>query len=387
MKKALVVLLILAIAGGLFAQGLEWSGAVKTGMKFLADDEHNGKDITVDMYSDDAEVPIRLQLGGTYTQENYGAKFGARFDPAALTAFGGGVSAKLWGYTYNAYVWAEFVNDIVKVSAGRIDDGVWGTGGPEDYTIKGDGLRVEVAPITGLNLGLMLRAPVMSLTIKDFLSETAFGAKYEGGELFWIAGGLILDSQADGLQDAFDSNGITSPTVDAPNTDSDHGLVFQAGAGVKPGILGLEVKVEAKANNASKFSDYGYFVLDEDVSIKPLDKLTVGLKAYQTFFGSDWGEGIANGEDLKPLLKFTPYVGYALLDNVKLDLEATIGLWKDVYDLDFTLKPKVTYTLGEKAKIVAFYKFNSLDFYEDVEIADRKSNKSNTVQIDFIWEF
>jgi hypothetical protein len=393
----------------LFAQGLEWSGSGKTGMKFIADDDNNGKDIKVDMYHSGAEKPLRLELNGKYTQDNYGAVFGVRFDPAAFGAPGGDpatpetdVVAGLFGSVYNAYGWITFVNDIIKVSAGKIDDGVWKTGGPEDYGIKGDGLRLEIAPITGLNLGLMLRAPKPTLTVKQFLSETALGAKYSS-DLFWVAAGIILDSTVDGLEDGYDGYeslvGGKIPTfadVTPGATDSDHGLVFQAGAGTT--IAGLSFAVEAKAVNASKLSDRGYFILDEDVSYKLLDdKLKVGLKAYQYFFGADWSEGIPTGgkakgdadadESLKPLLKFTPYLGYTLLANVDVGLEATIGLWKYVYDLDFSIKPSVTYKVGENAEIGASYKLAILDFYDDLEIPDRESNKGNTIQVDFTWKF
>jgi hypothetical protein len=409
MKKALIVLLILAIAGGLFAQdeGLTWTGAVKTGLKIVADDGHNGEDIGVNLYSDDAEVPIRLQLNGAYTKDNYGVVFGLRFDPYGLWTYvnptADKVEGKLWGAAYNAYAWASFVNDIIKVSAGRIDDGVWKTGGVENWGISGDGLRVEIAPITGLNLGLMLRAPVTTLTIKQFLSETAFGAKYES-DLFWVAAGIILDGQADGLTGVNDDylanvaldylTGVGTLAADAP--DSDHGLDFRAGVGVKP-LSFLEVSAEARAFNASKFADYGYFVLDEHVAAKLLsDKLTVGLKAWQYFFGSDWGKLVPTpakalgdsdaDEALKPYLKLLPYVTYNVSDALEVGLEAGLGLWKDVYDLKFNLKPKVTYKIGTGAKIVAFYNFASENFYEDVEVNGRKSDKSNTVQVDFVWE-
>jgi hypothetical protein len=398
MKKALVVLLILAIAGGLFAQeeGLTWSGSIKTGLSIVADDDHNGEDIQVKLNSDDAGKVYRLDLEGTYTKDNYGLKFRLRSDSDYLTT----APKAFVPFVQQGYVWATFVNDIIKLSAGIIDDGAWKTGGLEDYGINGDGLRLEVDPIEGLSLGFMLRAPAPTVTIKQFLSETAFGAKYST-DLFWVAAGLILDSTGDSIESwgGYEDYLGKLPDVAAITagaTDSDHGLIFQAGAGVKP-IPGLAISVEAKANNASKFGDYGFFVLDEDVSYKLLDdKLTVGLKSYQYFFGSDWSKGLPfiysagdadADESLKPYVKLTPYVGFDVLDSLNVGLEATIGLWKYVYDLDFSIKPKVTYKIGENAKFVAFYNFSSLNFYEDVERNGRKSDKGNTIQFDYIWSF
>jgi hypothetical protein len=402
MKKALIVLLILAIAGGLFAQELTFSGAVKTGLKITADDVNNGQDIGVSFYNDDAGKALRFDLNGAYTNNNYGVVFGLRTD--VNNGFGVNV--------HNAYGWFSFVDGIIKVSGGIIDDGPWNTGGLEDYNdVKGNGLRLEIIPITGLNIGLVLRAPVLNLNIKQFLSETAFGAKYES-DLFWIAAGLILDSTADGIEGpveatpllgdiggdtpvpaAFDP--VTGLFVPAPLiSDADHGLVFEAGAGVKP-IPGLAVSVEAKAFNASKMNLYGYFILDEDVSYKLLsDKLTVGLKSYQYFWGSDWSKNLSKNPDtiddpLKPYVKLTPYVGYDVLDTVNVGLSATFGFWKDVLDLEFALKPAVTYQFAENAKIAAFYNFRSLNYYKDVSTVPdgRKTDKFNTIQIDLIWTF
>jgi hypothetical protein len=402
MKKALIVLLILAIAGGAFAQELTWNGAVKTGLKIVADDAHNGEDITAEFYSDDAEVPLRLDLNGAYTNNNYGIVFRLRADPAGFATPAGGVAGGLWEVAHQAYGWITFVDEIIKVSAGKIDDGTWKTGGLENYGVNGTGIRIEIAPITGLNLGIMLRAPtdVTNTTFKNFLSETAFGAKYES-DLFWVAGALLLDSTADGLEGLGDDLGVKGAgnplgNLPAGAVDSDHGLVFQAGAGVKP-IPGLEVSIEGKAYNASKFADYGYFVLDEKVGYKLLsDKLEVGLKSYQYFFGKDWSKGINfsgpgyNADpdaSLKPYIELTPYVSYDVLDTLNVGVSATIGFLKDTIDYYFGLKPSLTYKVAEKAKIVAFYNFEALNFYEDMEIADRKSNKSNTIQIDMIWEF
>jgi hypothetical protein len=425
MKKALVVLLILAIAGGLFAQGLEWSGAVKTGLQIKADDGNNGEDIAVTFRSDDADSTFRFDLNGKYTKDNYGVVFGLRFEPAlfiGLDFIGANpprdpdqrdIGSALSGIAYNAYGWATFVNDIIKLSAGVIDDGVWKTGGLEDYGISGTGLRLEIAPITGLNFGFMLKAADFNMTIKEFLSETAFGAKYSS-DLFWVAAGLTLDGTADELDTDPDlkwtgSNAIPDPldpTAIPDYKDSDHGLDFQAGVGVTA-LPGLTVSVEAKARNASKFNDYGQFILDEKVSYKLLeDKLEVGLKAYQFFWAKDGSKHYSlerlpqyeNDEDLslKPYLTFTPYLAYDVLPSLNAGFEVKLGLWSGMYDYELGFKPKITYKIAEKAKLVAFYNFSVVDWYDDWDggrpgsptpVIERETDKSNTIQIDFVWEF
>jgi hypothetical protein len=406
MKKALVVLLILAIAGGVFAQELTWSGAVKTGLEIVANDEHNGEEIATRFNNDDVgDEALRLQLDGAYTKDNYGVKFGVRGD-----AIGGNLGVGV----YNAYGWITFVNEIIKVSAGLIDDGVWKTAGVGDYGISGTGVRFEIAPITGLSLGFMLRAPDKNLApnFKQFLSETAFGAKYES-DLFWVAGGLIIDSTADNLSSKnTGSDGYKwERDATAPGQDSDHGLVIQAGFGVKP-ISGLTVSVDGIGTNASKFNEYGQFRLDEKVSYMLMDdKLEVGLKARQEFYAKDGTKGYkteylrqqltfdedyaalndVGNHSLKPYINFVPYVGYDVFDALNVGLEVKFGLFKDVWDYELGIKPKASYKVGDGATISAFYNFEVWDFYGDATKTgardDRKTDKSNTIQIDMIWTF
>jgi hypothetical protein len=409
MKKALVVLLILAIAGGLFAQdeGLTWSGAVKTGLKITADDDHNGEDIKVDLYNDDAGEAIRLQLDGAYTKDNYGVKFGAR------AQLGSALDLR----AYQAYGWVTFI-DIIKVSAGIIDDGAWATAGPADYSVNGNGLRLEITPITGLNVGLMLRVPTEAFaptttpawyTIKQFLSETAFGAKY-GNDLFYVAGSLVLDSTIDEIQTlsgedkwslygkALGGQSLDNFFFNAPVADNrDHGLKFDLGVGVTA-VEHLTIKAELGANNVSKYTDFGWLRLDQDVSYKLLDdKLTVGLKAHEYFWPKNdttkglntyLTEGDETDKGVKPYVKLTPYVSYAVTDPVTVGLEAGIGLWKDVLKTEFNLKPKVTYKVTDGLELVAFYNFSVLDFKKLADGGtDADALKGNTIQIDLAWTF
>jgi hypothetical protein len=363
-------------------------------LKFTANDDANGEDSAIELYSDDAEVPLRLQLNGAYTKDNYGVVFGVRGEPAA-----DGLPVKV----YNAYGWVTFLNEIIKVSAGKIDDGSWGTQGVQEYSSSGNGVRLEVTPIEGLNFGLILTPPddLLATNIKDFVSETHLGAKYSN-DLFWAAGALKIDSQGDGLTGfqsapSFDWwQSASGPVVLGPGSvEPDHGFTFYIGAGAAP-IPGLAFAVEAKGVNQSKFAKAGEFVLDEKVGYKLLDdKLEVGLKARQYFWGDEWSKGLSleaieDGKDdpYKPYLTFTPYVGYDVLDNVNVAFEVGLGLWSGVLDSDLSFKPKVTYKIGDGAKIVAFYKLAITDPYDDFEPGfDRKTNKGNTVQIDMIWTF
>ena len=65
MKRALIVLLLLAVAaGGLFAQTLTWSGHVQSGIEVVIPNEG---DTTVSWYSWDPGTTYRFQIGASYT--------------------------------------------------------------------------------------------------------------------------------------------------------------------------------------------------------------------------------------------------------------------------------------------------------------------------------
>jgi hypothetical protein len=412
MKKALVVLLILAVAGGLFAQELTWGGAVKTGLKFsYADDgdsDTEAEDPVIAFYNDDAGKLFRIDLTGAYTNENYGVVLRLR---AQANAFGAPTSVSQAISFHQAYGWATFLNDVLKISAGIIDDGTWKTGGVENWGVSGKGVRFELAPLAGLNLGVLLQVPggnangniVDGFTAKDFFAETAIGASY-ASDLFSIGGAILLDGQGDNLQvignlgpfqgvgtgDASGDPGeyvigLADVDADGKIKDTDKGLTFQAGVAVTP-IAGLAITAEGRARNMGDFAKYGWFWLNEKVSYGALldEKLTVAVKATQNIWGEDFGKAVSALPDgLKPHLQFTPSVGYAVLDNVDVGLEATIGLWPDVYATDFSIKPSVGYAIGAGASINAFYELG----ISKLDADGAKTQTGHTVQVDLIWTF
>ncbi|MDR2900632.1 MAG: hypothetical protein LBV20_03840 [Treponema sp.] len=171
MKKLLVVLLILAVAGGLFAQGFTLGGVLKTGLSVKGDDvivNHSGDDLN------------RLDLNGAYAAEDFGVKFGLRSDNVGGKAF---TSQAI--ELYNAYVWVDLFGDMANVKAGKIDDGVWGSGGDVDKGFGGgSGLRLEVTPIAGLNFGAIFTAgedaaAATQTKLADFFAGAAVGAQYD----------------------------------------------------------------------------------------------------------------------------------------------------------------------------------------------------------------
>jgi hypothetical protein len=188
MKKALIVLLILAVAGGLFAQS--WSGSVSTGAKITFSD-----DIPVMATADgDDNGAVKASLSFDNSGDDWGVKVGAS---AKVATDGTGPSGLSIG-DFNG--WVKFA-DIFKLTAGKGIGDAWATGGNTDAKIgaKTDAAyRLEITPIDGLNFGFRFAYPkgsgVDTAKIANFFQETGIGLKY-GADSWDAAAGLDLSSE------------------------------------------------------------------------------------------------------------------------------------------------------------------------------------------------
>jgi hypothetical protein len=327
---------------------------------------------------------------------------------------------------HQAYAWADFLDQVINVKIGSIDDSAWNTGGDEGFHYStGKGLRLEVKPMEGLNLGLFLNGPNKDpistagwngedgkdsravvgesfILAKEFLLETAFGVKYEG-EPFYVAAGLRIDGKADNLDtetfktaySEYTTNNGTPAIVEsyAEGEGTDKGLGIYAGFGVTA-VPNLTAIVEARFNNVGGYADYGWIWINETFGYAVTEQLEAGLVMHQYLFGGDTFYEIITLKDDKsvsPLLKFKPYVKYALNDSLTVGLDIPLAFWPDVIDYDIGVKPKISYKLGENASINAFYLFDILQKgqlgYDDDVYKKPDSVIENTVQIDFIWTF
>jgi hypothetical protein len=152
MKKALVILLILAVSGGVFAQ-VKFSGSVSTGFGIGFDDNDDSKPL-VDYIRNRGENGINGTLNASYTggdaDDPYGT-FGANFNIAASAGKFDGSSIGLAQDGVNLW-WRP--NSIAYIQLGN--------GGPNNYGTPGGlgrnqsigdnaGLKLELTPI-GNNL-------------------------------------------------------------------------------------------------------------------------------------------------------------------------------------------------------------------------------------------
>jgi hypothetical protein len=199
MKKLGIAALLAAgvvAASGVFAQEIKFDGYVNSGIGILSTDakvfdgdgpETKATDIKVVPFGVDSEkVGYRFRLNGAYAGEegNIGAKFRLQaennINPTALTI------------PY-AYGWASFLDKVLTVNGGLVDDGTWNSGGAilNEDAGEGFGALVKISPIEGLNLGV--GAYVATIKTEDLAKGLAldrlkytFNAGYAVPELLKI---------------------------------------------------------------------------------------------------------------------------------------------------------------------------------------------------------
>jgi hypothetical protein len=191
MKKALIVLLILGLAGGLFAQS--FSGNVITGARI---------DFTED-------VPIMATADGDNNKavkaavnfNNSGDDWTMQVSTSALLPNDG--TAATGPSIGNMFGRVTF-GDIFQLSVGKGIGGAWATGGYTDASIgaKRDvAYRLNIKPIAGLDFGFRFTYPkgtgtgAKAVKLMDFFLETGIGARYDAG-VWNAAAGVDLNSEA-----------------------------------------------------------------------------------------------------------------------------------------------------------------------------------------------
>jgi hypothetical protein len=425
MKKALVILLILAVAGGLFAQDVKVGGQIKTGILFDAPNGTKGQEVGLHNDGDD-EYVTRIDLNFSLTKEDYGVVVGLRNDwltgPSGMIAVEPVSGTEVSGYSssfslYNAYAWADFARDLVNVKIGIIDDGVWKTEGDEGFGVAtGNGLRVEVKPVPGLNAGVFLTVPdagdgyytqsgdgggnVVSgypyvHSFKYFLPETAIGASYEA-DLFNAAFGVKFDSNADGFayDNPVDGTGPTSKLNLEGNTitgvnpinrekSATGGQRAYIGFSVKA-IENLKIVFEGQFYNLGAFNSVGYAWFDEIIEYSA-GKITGGLVATQFAYSKPIATAVGLGGETAGAvyLKFKPYGEFAVNDAVAVGVGIPVAFWKNVIKYDISVEPYVTYKLADTASIGVTYKFNVAEADKDNANAD--FNQKVQVNFNYSW--
>jgi hypothetical protein len=361
----------------------------------------------------------------------------------------GGIGVGVTNFTalkfYNAYAWADFYKDMLNVKFGLIDDAVWATEGDEEFQVSnGVGLRFEVKPIQGLNTGVFLALPdfindayarhefggLAETKPKYFLPEAAFGGRYEH-ELFNIAAGFKLDGGGDGLVSGvkpligrgnwdnaywdINENDWYPYTLDGHGPQGTDNLVspiplsnirrylfhekvkngsVSASAGIQA-YLGFSVKaverlkavVEAQAYNLGDFNKAGFVWVDEVGEYEIFSNMRAGVVLTQWIYGKRIA-AIDDSQDVKmvyPYAGFKPYFEYDLNELLTVGGEIGFSFQPKWVDYEFSIKPKLSYKVGDGAVIGAYYMFDMFRYAN--KGSNGRYNLFNIFQINFNWTF
>jgi hypothetical protein len=204
--------------GSVFSQDLTYSGEVKTGLywqKAQTGDRDSTETAAIhihdrgyvapgasDYAGDSSTNEGRFRLNLQLDHKNIGMKL--RFEQTAWTD----ASLPKWSY---AFAYGDFINNQLKISAGRLGDSPWATGGPELWTELDTkiGIRTEIKPnfLPGLNLGFVLNEwnggeVTGKRTLTELLQESVVGASYTN-DFFQFRFAYRFDSVLDADDEEF----------------------------------------------------------------------------------------------------------------------------------------------------------------------------------------
>ncbi|MDR1352277.1 MAG: hypothetical protein LBK05_03250 [Treponema sp.] len=443
MKKTMLGVLVLVIAGGLFAQELKFDGYVNSGLGIVltntkVPDGSGTKtaDPKITAFGVDSEQPgYRFRLNGSYT--NAEGTAGARFRFQAQSNFELGAFSLPY-----AYGWVSFLNNIFTVNGGLVDDGTWNSGGAilNDDVGEGLGALVKISPIAGLNLGVgayvitpqgggsnnIIETPAGETTTKttkfsdldiplDRLKYTV-SAGYSMPDLFKATASFRTANQtvntvsrfADADSEVFSGNETSK-------------LIFGAQLlAVKNLTAVLEVEADKlEDTGADKDKDNIDFNLYETIGYKMGD-LSFGLNAVQYIrsekdvdhdFGlhlNPWISyaigSIVPRLDLNYLMAGKALTGTASINSgtgdITLPVTGTsyhrkVFAYADNGDADnlsvIAVRPSVKFNIDKNTfiEIGDLFAFSTgpEGAFADADDAKKSSNINNVIYIDFVWKF
>ncbi|MDR1430389.1 MAG: hypothetical protein LBI85_08885 [Spirochaetaceae bacterium] len=321
MKKLLILVMLCAVvSGGAFAQ-LVWNGEFYTGLEFSS--PHGSDEYITQNHTDHHETkgPTQFDLTGTYTGGIFGVKLDTLFQDVA------GNEVSLVG----AYGWVNFLDDQVRLSLGKISDGVWVTSLEKEHVLDKNirGFRVEFKPrfLGGLNLGAA------------FPAGDSGDTSYDGEE---FANGMILGASyihpLFNTVAAYDRGGVGRVIFGFNYT----GIYELTDAGIEIDYRDL----------TDTWDSGGSVTIDEKIGYRIMRPLTVSLHASQTVYGDS---------DTDINLLFNPEVSYRLTPSLTAGLEAELQSPDYFTTINLDLVPYVDYALSGGAYIYLQYRLHMAD--------------------------
>ena len=313
------VFLLFVLSLGVFAQ-VSFSGDAYVGVEV---EKPALWDNTVRMNHREEGAP-KFNLAAVAARENYGVKL----DLTCQTTN---------PFTINGiYGWAYFWENQIRLTMGKISDGIWVSRLDPDNEIAFDeitGFRAEYkTPLEGLNVGTVF--VVNDLNFDKFLKKTRLGASY----IQYLFNGLIaydMGKNASFLA-AFNFTGIDDLT-DA----------------------GVELLATNLATWDSDVPGYiGMMQIKEKVGYRIMRPLNVSLLLGQTIYKHP---DDPDDPDSNFGMFFKPMVSYRILSDLTASISVEFSTENKFKQTDFTLTPCVEYSLKGPALVYVQYEFNLVD--------------------------
>ena len=320
MKKIVTVLILFSLfAGTAFAQ-LSFSGDVYSGIQYKRD--FNDNDAVSAQHRKEG-LPL-FNLIGTVGKENYGAKLDTSFQ----VTNDGANSLSLHGI----YGWVNFWDNQIRLTMGKISDGVWVSSLDADHEFVFDeitGVRVEYkTPIQGLRIGAAL--PTQDYDLEATAKRAIFGASYVNAMFNAV---IAYDSgNNDNVLFGFNFTGIDNLT--------------SAG-------------IQVKANNLATWDNAlvgGIVQVNEKIGYRVMKPLNVYLLAGQTIY-ADKDQDIA--------LTIEPGASYRLMPNLTAFLDLGISTPNYFETITYKINPSLEYTLKGPALFYVEYELELAKYKGD----------------------
>jgi hypothetical protein len=296
MKKALVFLMILAVAGGIFAQDVKFTGEVKTGLGVLYDT--TSEEAHLVPFSRDGEQPFQFRLNGAYATE--GDTAGVKFRLQQRGSF---------SVPY-AFGYLNVFDNLLTLQGGLIDDGTFNSGGGilDADAGEGVGTQILVMPIDGLVVGGGAYA-------SDGFGDLAVFPKL--GDAKYTAGFAYTMPDLFKIVTSFRNRYWTKSSGDVTSNQ----LIVGANI-LALSSMGLKLVLEGRFTNLGEDKDAGVFAnVDGFLTVGyTKDALSAGLN------GALYLSAI-NADDVPdPIIAFWVYGSYAVSDNIVPRLDVGIKL-------------------------------------------------------------
>jgi len=330
MKKVLIGLLVLAVAGGgVFAQEWRFNGEIRTGlgMFFLENDD----DPRLGIVTDDPganRADLRARVNNADNTAGIDILFRAEHGHEAQV------------FTPHAFGWLNFMDNMLTLQGGRIDDAAGFNSFDRMSGARmgeGTGLRLLARPMDGLvlNFGVYTAANTLDRWFgyeegSRLQARAVFAVRYEEPGLFRAVVGARTANEAGGPAGGF------------------HGWA----AGLKPPATGEQTAVRTHANSSASaaYFSFEYLGLNDDgihaaASAFFLNLEEFGDYGFMFFYGSFGHNALVEGMDL------TAGVGIGLAQYEELD-DMYLWIWGSVsYQLSDSIVPRLDlhYVMGGRS--------------------------------------